>query len=288
VTAYVCFLGRFFETLAVAAGPLSVFAVGGFLVERYAAPRPRAVVLFAAYWGLVSVVGYPLGTDIYGAWITVNALVPLAVPAAVGLGFVYRRGRSALAAGDAAWAGVVAVALLLVVGQVGMTAATTSYRHPQSADNPLVQYAQPTDDVRPYLDRLGVVTDGERGGGADVVLYGETFVAAGGESPIPPGCVDLQRALPLQWYFARADADVTCVTDRAALAERVAEDRPALIVAASADADPLRAGFEGYERRTAELRAPGRETVFLVDGRSTDGNASARSRPTTSLRPTRP
>jgi uncharacterized protein (TIGR03663 family) len=283
VTAYVCFLGRFLETLAVAAGPLTVFALGGVLVERYATPRPRAVVLFAAYWGLVSVVGYPLGTDIYGAWITVNALVPLAVPAAVGLGFVYRRGRSALAAGDRVRAGVVAVALLLVVGQVGATAATTSYLHPQSADNPLVQYAQPTDDVRPILDRI-VETDGD----PDVVLYGETFVAAGSESPIPPGCADLQRALPLQWYFARADVDVTCVTDRAALAERVAADRPALVVAASADADPLRAGFEGYERRTAELRAPGRETVFLVDGRSTDGNASARSRPTTSLRPERP
>ncbi|WP_152039912.1 flippase activity-associated protein Agl23 [Salinigranum salinum] len=272
VTAYVCFLGRFLETLAVAAGPLTVFALGGFLVERYATPRPRAVVLFAAYWGLVSVVGYPLGTDIYGAWITVNALVPLAVPAAVGLGFVFRRGREALASGDRLRAVVVACVLLLVVGQVGATAATTVYLQPQSEENPLVQYAQPIGDVRPAFDSLstgagGAGTDRDADTGVDVVFYGETFVTDSGESTIPPPCADLQRALPLQWYVARADLNATCAADRAALAEIREEGEPALVVSTTEDADPLYATLDGYGTRTVDLRAPGRETVLFVDRR---------------------
>ena len=289
VTAYGCFLGRFLETLARAAGPLSAFALGGFLVERYATSRPRPVVLFAAYWGLVSVVGYPFGTDIYGAWITVNALVPLAVPAAVGLGVVLRQGRRAAVAGDRRRAGVVAVALLLVVGSVGATAATTVYREPAAADNPLVQYAQPTDDIRPVLDPLRE-PEAETGAGPgtgdgpDVVLYGETFVASSGESDIPPPCADLRTTLPLQWYLARNDLHATCATNRSELATVVEAERPAAIVVAAADADSLRPVLPGYERRTADLRAPGRETVFFVNrGR----NESARA-PPTSIRPGRP
>jgi uncharacterized protein (TIGR03663 family) len=280
VTAYGCFLGRFLRTLALGAGALTTFALGGILVERYATARPRPVVLFAAYWGLVSVVGYPLGTDIYGAWLTVNALVPLAVPAAVGLGFVVRRGRTAVANGDRLRAGVVAVALLLAAGQVGATAATTAYLHPGSADNPLVQYAQPTDDVRPILDEARpAATGGDRE--VDVVLYGETFVADGGESPIPPACADLRKTLPLQWYLARADLDATCATDRPRLAAVLADGRPAMIVATARDAESLRGRLPGYRVRRADIRAPGRETVFLVDRRR---SASGRSSVTSSER----
>ena len=269
VTAYGCFLGRFLETLALAAGPLTVFAVGGFLVERYATPTPRSLVLFASYWGFVSVVGYPLGTDIYGAWITVNALVPLAIPAAVGLGFVFRRGREAFASGDRLRAGVVACALLLVAGQVGATAATTVYLQPQSAENPLVQYAQPTGDVRPAFDSLSAGTGGTGGDGdpPTVVFYGETFVADSAESPIPPPCTDLQRALPLQWYVARTNAEATCAVDRAALAEIRDEGDPAMVVSTTEDSDPLYATLDGYGTRTVDLRASGRETVLFVDRR---------------------
>lgn len=269
VTAYGCFLGRFLETLALAAGALSTFALGGFLVERYATPEPRPLVLFASYWGLVSVAGYPLGTDIYGAWITVNALVPLAVPAAVAVGFVYRHGRAALASGDRRRAGVVACALLLVAGQVGATAATTVYLQPQSADNPLVQYAQPTDDVRPTV---GSLSTGDDGPAPDVVFYGETFVADTGESAIPPACADMGTTLPLQWYLIRGDLDAACAANRTALAA-LPGDRPALIVAAANDAGPPAAALDGYDTRTVYLRASGRETTLFVDQRR---NASAK------------
>jgi uncharacterized protein (TIGR03663 family) len=264
VTAYGCFLGRFLRTLAVAAGPLSVFAVGGFLHERYAAPTPRPLVLFAAYWGLVSVVGYPFGTDVYGAWITVNALVPLAVPAAVGLAFVARRGRVALDAGDRVRAGVVAVALLLVAGQIGVTAVTTVYEEPQSAENPLVQYAQPTGEFRPVFDRLRSGTAGEHAK-PEVVFYGDTFVATGRDSPIPPPCTDLKKALPLHWYVARADVDATCAADPEALGSRLrGDEEPRLVVSTAADADTVRPLLEEYETRRVDLRASGRETVFFV------------------------
>ncbi|AUV80564.1 TIGR03663 family protein [Salinigranum rubrum] len=260
VTAYGCFLGRFLRTLALAAGPLSVFAVGGFLLERYATPDPRPLVLFAAYWGFVSVVGYPLGTDIYGAWITVNALVPLAVPAAVGLAFVARRGHRAFESGDRVRAGVVAVALLLVVGQVGVTAATATYLDSQSAENPLVQYAQPTGEFRPVFERAASGPDS----GTDVVFYGETFVATGADSPIPPPCTDLQKALPLHWYVVRADLNATCAADSEALDARLREGKPALVVSTVEDSGEIRPLLDGYETRRVDLRAPGRETVFFV------------------------
>jgi predicted membrane-bound mannosyltransferase len=295
VTAYGCFLGRFLRTLALAAGPLSVFAVGGFLLERYAAVKSRPLVLFAAYWGFVSVVGYPLGTDIYGAWITVNALVPLSIPAAVGLGFVVRRGRVALAAGDRMRAGVVAVTLLLVAGQVGVTAATTVYQEPQSAENPLVQYAQPTDEFRPAFDHLESAA-GAGSGGPDVVFYGDTFVAEDKDSPIPPPCTDLGKALPVQWYVARAGSDgdsggvstdltATCAADSAALASLLDEgDGPALVVSTVDDAEPVRPLLEGYETRTVELRAPGRETVFFVQS-AENASVVRASRPVRRERP---
>jgi uncharacterized protein (TIGR03663 family) len=269
VTAYGCFLGRFLRTLALAAGPLSVFAVGGFLLERYATPDPRPLVLFAAYWGFVSVVGYPLGTDIYGAWLTVNALVPLALPAAVGLAFVVRRGRAAFDAGDRGRAGVVAVALLLVAGQVGVTAATTVYGEPQSAENPLVQYAQPTGEFRPVFERAAGASDDA---GPEVVFYGDTFVEPERDSPVPPPCTDLQKALPLQWYVARADLDATCAADPEALASQLRDGEPTLVVSTVEDAAAVRPLLGGYETRRVDLRAPGRETVFFV---REDANASA-------------
>ena len=278
VTAYGCFLGRFLRTLALAAGPLSVFAVGGFLLERYATAEPRSLVLFAGYWGFVSVVGYPLGTDIYGAWITVNALVPLAIPAAVGLGFVVRRGRVALAAGDRHRAGVVALVLLLVAGQVGVTAATTVYTDAQSAENPLVQYAQPTEEFRPAFDRVEAAAHDRDD--VEVVFYGDTFVATQHDSSIPPPCTDLATALPLQWYVARADAvtsgDVTstCAADRAALTSRLdSGSKPTFVVATTEDAQTVKRLLDGYETRTADLRASGRETTFFV--RRTNESAAA-------------
>lgn len=266
IDAYGCFLGRFIQTLVVAAAPLTLLAVCGFLVERYNVSRPRFLVMFASYWGFVSVLGYPLGTDIYGAWITVNALVPLAIPAAVGLAYIYRQGRAAVTADDYAVAGLLAVAIVLLVGQVGATAMTTVYLAPQSADNNLVQYAQPTDDFRPTLERVQSVSDD---GDVSVVIYGDELVHSEKKSSIPPYCARLANGLPIQWYLAKDDVDVTCAIDREALEKSFDGGRPSLIIARGSNVSELRRQLDGHKARTFDLRAPGEETVFLVEANQT-------------------
>ena len=93
ITGYPCTLGKFLKVLITVALPLFSLAVLGTLVERYARPVSRNVVMFAAYIGFVSLIGYPLGTDIFGAWILVHVLVPLSLPAGVALAKLYRWGR---------------------------------------------------------------------------------------------------------------------------------------------------------------------------------------------------
>jgi uncharacterized protein (TIGR03663 family) len=82
-------------TMRTTAGALTAFAAVGLLVDRYTGEGPRDVVAFAGYWGIVSVLGYPYATDIWAPWIAVHAVVPLALPAAVGLAGVYSVGARA-------------------------------------------------------------------------------------------------------------------------------------------------------------------------------------------------
>ncbi|HET7324890.1 MAG TPA: flippase activity-associated protein Agl23, partial [Halococcus sp.] len=84
--AYLPFLGDFLGTLAAGAGALVVLAFVGFLADRYSGEHSRDLVAFCFYWGFVSVLGYPIITDIKAPWVTIHAIVPLAIPAAVGVG----------------------------------------------------------------------------------------------------------------------------------------------------------------------------------------------------------
>lgn len=98
--AYLPYLGDLVETLVVGSGALVVLAVIGFLADRYADDGPRDLVAFAFYCGFVSVLGYPIITDIMAPWAAVHAVVFLMLPAAVGAGVLYTRGKAALAHDD--------------------------------------------------------------------------------------------------------------------------------------------------------------------------------------------
>ncbi|PSQ32785.1 hypothetical protein BRD09_02615 [Halobacteriales archaeon SW_10_68_16] len=77
-------IGTDLNVLATNAPVLLVFAVLGFVWERYGRANARNLVMFAGYWGFVSVLGYPLADDIGSAhWLHVHILVPLSIPAAV-------------------------------------------------------------------------------------------------------------------------------------------------------------------------------------------------------------
>ncbi|WP_201293034.1 flippase activity-associated protein Agl23 [Halobacterium bonnevillei] len=92
--SYIEFLKHDLTVLSIGALALVAFALMGFLHERYAADQPRAVVGVCFFWGAFSVFGYPAVADISSAWTAINAIVPLAVPAGVGVGLVFERGRA--------------------------------------------------------------------------------------------------------------------------------------------------------------------------------------------------
>lgn len=264
---YVERLGRFLGTTVEYAGPLFALALAGFLVERYVSTEPRHLVMFAAYWGFASVIGYPLGTDIWAPWIIVNALVPLAVPAAVGLGLILRAGRDALAEEDRVSLGAVAVLLLLVVAQTGAAAATGVYLDPASSENGLVQYAQPETEFRATVDDVKAL--GADPGDPDVLVYGDYFVDGDAEAVRKPACVKWFNLLPMPWYFEANGVAVTCAGNASAV-----PDRPPPVVLAKGEfgsdrvtaPDALRDRIpDGYERRVHLLRTTAVPVVVYVD-----------------------
>jgi uncharacterized protein (TIGR03663 family) len=262
--AYLPFLSDFLGTMAAGALALSLLAMLGFVVDRYSAGGPSALVSFCAYWGVASILGYPLVTDIKAPWATINAVVPLTVPAAVGLGLLGRWAYRAYGDTDYLTASLGALTVGMVVLSMLVTSAGAVYLQPQSGENGLVQYAQPADDIGPVTDAIGVAAQDDRVG-ADVVLYGEYLVAESvGDGPREPKCAKWFNALPLPWYFAAADADVTCAQNPDDVGATVSESAPAVVIARESQTDRIASTLSAYESRTYRLRAWGTETTVYV------------------------
>ena len=264
VAGYVCFLQDSLDVLAQFAVVTLIFSVFGFAVARYAERRPRPLVMFAGYWGFVSIFGYPLGTDIRAGWIMVNALVPLTVPAGVGLALVASWGRETLAAEDRIGTLLTGVVLVLVVGMVVGPAVSAVYLNPTSDDNSLVQYAQPQQEMRGTFDDIAAIAPEHEG--VDVLFYGDTLVAEPGTGGEPrPECLRLLQGLPLHWYNAADDWNSACAYNETALDERLNESQPAVVIAHSQREAELDERLTGYEKRTQHLRTIGREVVVYLD-----------------------
>ncbi|WP_435195365.1 flippase activity-associated protein Agl23 [Natronomonas sp. EA1] len=266
-------LGQFMEATVLYAAPLFSMAVVGFLAERWVADEPRSLVMFASYWGFVSVLGYPLGTDIWGAWIIVNALVPLTIPAAVGLTLVVDAGIDAYESEDAVSVGAVGVICLVLAAQGGFAAYSGVYAAPTSADNELVQYAQPSQELRAILDDTRGVADATQG--PDVLVYGEKYVDGDETAERTPACLKWFESLPLAWYFEADGMDVTCATETTGLPDELppivfaeAEVRNGEYVAPAELRE--RAEAEGYEKRTFMLRTTAKPMVVYLDAESTE------------------
>jgi len=257
---YARFFGGTLETYALYAAPLVALGLLGFVVERYAVRRPRALVMFAAYWAFASALGYPLGTDIYGAWITVNVLVPLAVPAAVGLGKIYRIGVESLATDDGASVGLVALLFLLVAGQMAVATANGVYLRDDTADG-MVQYAQPGDGMRVATGAMqSAAGDGSE---PDLLVYGEyfvddeeDFVGLGNDDirvPLHPQCTKFFPSLSLPWYTYKDDVAVVCAMNGSAL-DRIGSMPPVVVARASEESTlDARLGSD-YEKTGFRLR----------------------------------
>lgn len=249
INTYITRLGRFMGVLAGYAAPLFGLSIAGFLVERYGASHPRSLVMFASYWGFASVLGYPLGADIWAAWIVVNALVPLAIPAAVGLGLVYRWGRDAFHDDDSVGVGLAALLVLLLAAQTGSAAIGSVYLSATGDDNELVQFAQPSQDLRPALDAMAAVSPDHDG--TDVLVYDDpnatrSLVAKQEEMPRTPVCLNWHNALPLPWYTDKEDMDVACAGSPEQLDAELNRN-PAFVIARINDRATVEEHLQEYE-----------------------------------------
>lgn len=268
IDSYLCFLKRSLRVLAGYGAVVTAFGAVGFLAERYGATRPRNLVMFAAYWGFASLLGYPLGMDIFGPWVMVNVVVPLSIPAAIGLGAVYRHGRVAIDADDRISAALAGVVLLVVVGQIAVAGLSGVYLNPQSPGNDLVQYAQPAGEFRNELRQLEA--RGPDGAGPRVLVYGPWLVDDQTEAVRKPACIDWFNALPLPWYFKANDVQVDCAIDQAALDQRL-NDRHVMVITRANETDHLRPQLDGFAPTTYDFRAavdttPPRITFFVREG----------------------
>ncbi|WP_181685914.1 flippase activity-associated protein Agl23 [Halorhabdus salina] len=268
ITGYPCVLGQFLEVILVAALPLTALAVVGTLMERYGRGNSRALVIFTGYAGVASLLGYPVGTDIFGAWLLIHVLVPLSIPAGVALAAIYRRGAALFAHEDWVGTAIAGVVIALLVVQMVVVSTGAVYTNSAGGDsvlvpgngNKLVQYAQPENALRGPIDDLDRIA-GEHDG-TDVIVYGESLTRPTGQTPgldTRPQCIKWYNPmLPLPWYLSRSDAAVECVRDAETLQAQIGDDPPPIVLTAGEDrtvpTDTLEAA---YVAREAAIRQGG-------------------------------
>jgi uncharacterized protein (TIGR03663 family) len=260
--SYIEFLRYAVEDALAVSLPVFVFGLGGFLLDRYAGERPRDLVAFCGFWAIVSFFGYPAAVDLAADWSLVHAVLPMTIPAGVGIAAVVDRAVAGAKAEDGVAVALAALVLLAVVAQVGVTAVNTSYRQPQADTNPLVQYGQPGGHVQEKLD--SVMRLSRENGGTDVLFVGEHFyvadeTAAADYVGVPGGWFN---RLPLPWYLERADAQTASVQTPSRVDS---DDAPPVVVARAEHYPELNPRLSGYEPYTFQLTASDVETVIWVD-----------------------
>jgi len=269
------------ETLVLGSRVVAVLAGVGYVLDRLGVTAPRHLIPFCFYAGFVSIFGYPLGTDIGAPWLAVHMIVPLAVPGAVALGAVFRWGSQSLSTGDMPSVGSATLVLFALSLLVAQSAVGQVYTNTTDDGNPMVQYAQPNEELKGELvemKRLAAAHDGR----TDVlVYYGESgdqfdsYNAYVGPDRDEwdesyrnnrPTCLMWYNSLPLPWYFAAGDMDVDCENSERNL-ESLASQRPPPVIITQ-DFDPtvpeaeLRAA--GYEGETYRMRTTGDANLFTV------------------------
>jgi uncharacterized protein (TIGR03663 family) len=270
---YLPFLHDYLETLVYGAPVVLVFGLVGSVVDRYSPADPgfRPLVAFAVYWGLASVVGYPLATDIEAPWAVVHAVVPFAIPAAVGLAFAFRAGLDALGDDDRVSTGLAALVLLAALG--GTMGANAAYwNSTEEADKAVLQWAQPGNDLRESVVEMRAVVEANEG--TDVLFYGTT--TPGGDSvelyvsdessadTPPPGGPAWHSRLPLPWYLELSDAEVTSTAPETPPEEALA-DAPPVVIAHDWDRSEVEPHLEGYTAREHAFKLWGEHIVVFVD-----------------------
>lgn len=267
---YFSFLFDLLETLGYGSVVLLALAAVGFVADGYLGEK-RDLVAFTAYWGAVSVAGYPIATDIQAPWAAVHVVLPLAIPAAVGVGTLVDVGRRGGAREERR--DVLVASLLITAAMGGMVALNVDYWNSTAEeDEQVLQWAQPGNEMAPTIAKAEAVAAENEG--TDVLFYGttrpngdEVRFYVSDESSVdqpPPGGPAWHSRLPLPWYFERAGADVAS-TPPGTPAENLSDDAPPVVVAYpwnKSDLSPHLGGYVVYEHR---FKLWGERVVVFID-----------------------
>ncbi|MFB6111510.1 MAG: flippase activity-associated protein Agl23 [Halobacteriaceae archaeon] len=269
------------RTLIVGALGVCLLGTIGFLWDRYGREVPRDLVGFHAYAGLAAIVGYPLANNLPVPWSTTHAVVPLAIPAAVGAVVVLRPVSRVLTAegtrteGERVLRAMLAVILIgSLVVNAGLVGLQSSYLAPHESPrgdpgSEVIYYAQPPAELRTPIDAIYGAADPGRDG-PDVLYVGDPLT-----NPFPPpselpatASWHLETPLilgriPFPWYTQAAGAEVKDV----ATAAGIGPSPPPVVIATPDRRDAVAATLgTSYEGTRYELDDIGdRVVVVFVD-----------------------
>jgi predicted membrane-bound mannosyltransferase len=234
---------------------------------------------------MLAMVVFPTIAEVSAPWTLVHVVVPLSLPAAVGLVGLLRWGASTATtagagggdAGNDAHAvdAGTAVAVLLLVCAVGAGTAAVGadiYTAPDRTTE-LAQFAQPADDLEPIEAAARAAADGDPAT-AEVVYVGSSYhVPAAATTETPPVGDAWGNRLPLPWYVASAGADATSTANASTFGARYGNGTaPPVVIAEPTYRESLAAQLgDGYEPTTYRLGLWNREVVVFVSGESAGG-----------------
>lgn len=274
-------LGVFINSLGYGAGTLSVLSGLGYIYDRLGYTTPRHLIPFCFYCGFVSIFGYPLGTDISAPWIAIHAAIPLAIPAAVAVVVIFRWGADAVSADDIYGATVTALIFILVVGFIVNGAVTMVYTNTTDESNELVQFAQPTTELKGTLRKMRRVATNNDTGPDVVVYYGQSGEDFHNDTALVkdsredwdeswwntrPTCLMWHNSLPLPWYFASGEMNVRCENDQVNLTSRAQVRTPPVIITQEPDPTVPRTQLKtaGYSGKQYLIRTDGSSNIITV------------------------
>jgi len=232
----------------------------------------NVLVAFAAYWAAASLVGYPAATDINAPWSATHIVLPLTIPAAVGLVAVAEEGWAAATAVDPDRETIALAGIVLLVAAAGVVGPTVVYWNSTDPDHTeMVQWAQPHNEAGETLAEVEAIA-AAHDGDPDVVFYSNEVSGRGAAFYVDDESVaDTQPAaggwydrLPMPWYLERAGADVESVPPSADPAS-VAADRPPVVVAHASAREELEPHLDGYVVREHQFRLWGFRVVFFLE-----------------------
>lgn len=268
-TEFLPFLTDAAGTLLATSLPVFGLALLGFLADRYralpAVDTDRPIVALTGFWAGLGLIAYPVVAETLAPWTLVHAVVPMALPAAVGLAATYRYGRRAFDREDALRGATAVLVLTAVAAGVGIVALDGVYG-PSEPGNEFASYGQPASDLEPLV---ATMNDAIETGDDRVVYVGERYAVddeTALETPPIPTAADraaFGERLPLAWYVSRTDARVESVTSPAALDG----DAPAVLIVDPTHEGTVTEQLPDHEAKTVQLALWDREAVIFIETR---------------------